>query len=233
MTVSDADKDAGDAGNAGPKPGRQNAVGRFKLRKARARGVLEGLCAGLNESSVVVDCGANVGAVSVPLARTGARVIAFEPDLLAHAALSEAAAGLANVELHQAAVGVEAGEVSLYRAEKFETDPLAATVSSSVMTGKRGQSDENAITVPQIDLPAFLTTLVANHGRVDFLKLDIEGSELDLLPALADAGLLENIRYVAAETHERKFPERRREFLAMRSRIEGAFGRHHINLNWI
>jgi hypothetical protein len=32
--------------------------------------------------------------------------------------------------------------------------------------------------------------LINGHGRVDFLKLDIEGSEMDLLSALADAGIL-------------------------------------------
>lgn len=74
---------ANDAGNASPKPGRQIDVGRFKLRNAPARGVIKGRCSGLNDSSIVVDCGANAGAVSVPLARTRARVIAFEPDVLA------------------------------------------------------------------------------------------------------------------------------------------------------
>jgi FkbM family methyltransferase len=214
-------------------PAKQGRVGRHKLRKARARGVTEGLCAGLNEHSIVVDCGANVGAVTAPLARSGAKVIAFEPDEIAYAALVEATADMPNVELHQAAVGLEEGEIMLYRAGKFETDPLAATVSSSVMTGKRGQSEENAIKVQQVDLLAFLKGLIKKHGRVDFLKLDIEGSELDLLPALADAGILDDIRYVAVETHERKFPEQRRQFLAMRRKIEKNFKRRHVNLNWI
>jgi FkbM family methyltransferase len=215
------------------KPAKQARVGRHKLRKMRARGVMEGLCAGLNDHSIVVDCGANVGVVTVPLARTGAKVIAFEPDDVAYAALAEATADMPNIELHQAAVGVEEGEILLYRAAKFQSDPLAATVSSSVMTGKRGQSEENAIKVPQVNLPAFLKDLIKKHGRVDFLKLDIEGSELLLLPALADAGILDDVRYLAVETHERKFPELRHEILAMRRNIEKSFRRRHVNLNWI
>jgi FkbM family methyltransferase len=222
-----------DMNTADATPAKQGRVGRHKLRKVRARGVMEGLCAGLNDHSIVVDCGANVGAVTGPLARSGAKVIAFEPDKIAYAALVEAPADMPNVELHQAAVGLEEGEIMLYHAEKFETDPLAATVSSSVMTGKRGQSEENAIKVQQVDLLAFLKGLIKKHGRVDFLKLDIEGSELDLLPALADAGILDDIRYVAVETHERKFPEQRRQFLAMRRKIEKNFKRRHVNLNWI
>lgn len=212
---------------------RAKKVGRFRLRKARCAGVMDGLCAALNKDSVVVDCGANVGVVTVPLARTGARVISFEPDEVAFAELSAAAAGLSNVELHQAAVGTEPGTVRLYRAQSFTDDPVKATVSSSVMTGKRGQSEENSIEVEQIDLVSFLSKLVKECGRIDFLKMDIEGAELTLLPALIKAGLIDKVRYMAVETHERKFPAQRGDFRQMRRTVSGLYPQTHVNLNWI
>ena len=222
-----------DAAPDGDRRSRKAKVGKFRLRRARCTGVLEGLSAGLNRGSVVVDCGANVGLVTVPLARTGARLISFEPDEVAFATLRAAVAGMENVELHRAAVGLHAGRVRLYRAETFADDPLAATVSSSVMPGKRGQSEDNAIEVEQIDLVAFLRALIDETGQIDFLKMDIEGAELSLLPALADAGLIDRIRYVAVETHERKFPAERMAFRRMRRDIAERFAASHVNLNWI
>lgn len=44
------------------------------LRAAHAQGLLEGICSMLRPSDVVLDCGANVGSVTLRLAATGANV---------------------------------------------------------------------------------------------------------------------------------------------------------------
>ena len=49
-------------------------------RAAMARGLLQGILSMLKPGDLVLDCGANVGAVTGPLAETGATVHAFEPD---------------------------------------------------------------------------------------------------------------------------------------------------------
>lgn len=50
------------------------------LRKAHAEGYLAGVAAMLRPGDLALDLGANMGVVTDILARTGADVVAFEPD---------------------------------------------------------------------------------------------------------------------------------------------------------
>ena len=99
----------------------QTQVRRYKrnLRKAEAEGFLDGILAMLQPGDLVLDCGANVGKISTLMARTGANVLAYEPDPYAFSRLTEACADLPNVTLHNAAVGASAGKIRLMRAQNF------------------------------------------------------------------------------------------------------------------
>ncbi len=207
----------------------------YRERKLRAEGVLAGVTAMLGKGDIAVDLGANVGAVTEPLASTGASVFAFEPDPVAFAALARRVADRPNVEMINAAVGLAEGRVTLLRSVRFEDDPVAATVSSTVLSGKRDRdaAGTNDVEVRQVDLVAFLKGLIARHGRVAFLKMDIEGGELDLLPALSAAGLLDAIGYTVVETHQRKFPEKRKDFMRMRRQMSKLHSPLQLNLDWI
>lgn len=207
----------------------------FRERKLRAEGVLAGVTAMLGKGDIAVDLGANVGAVTEQLASTGASVFAFEPDPVAFAALARRVADRPNVESINAAVGLAEGHVTLLRSVRFEDDPVAATVSSTVLSGKRDRdaAGTNDVEVRQVDLVAFLKGLIAGHGRIAFLKMDIEGGELDLLPALSAAGLLDVIGYTVVETHQRKFPEKRKDFMRMRRQMSKLHSPLQLNLDWI
>lgn len=205
------------------------------LRHAEAKGLLTGVLSMLRPGDVVVDCGANLGAVTGPLARTGATVHAYEPDPYASAALREAFGEAPNVTLHNAAVGVRAGRVELMRAANFAANPKGASVKSTVVPGGR-QIDEDAgarIVVEMVDLPAVLRGLVAAHGEVAFLKLDIEGAELDLLERMLAEDLFAHIRLTVAETHERKFRDLAPRFAALRRAVAARYPVTKVNLDWI
>ncbi|HKL68370.1 FkbM family methyltransferase [Salibaculum sp.] len=224
---------ATDTGAGGPPKAVKRRPGRNTIRRIRCAGVMDGLVAGLNDRSVVFDLGANVGKVTASLAHTGARIMSFEPDEIAFAELEKRAHPFPNVVLHNAAVGVSDGSATLFRSNKFESKGVGATVSSTVMFGKKGSVAENAITVRQLALVPILEREIATHGRIDFLKMDVEGSELTILPALVEAGLLDRIRYIAVETHERKFPGARRDFKALRRSITRRYDKRHVNLDWV
>jgi FkbM family methyltransferase len=202
------------------------------LRVARAEGLLQGVLSMLRPGDVVVDCGANQGDVTGPLADTGAIVHAFEPDPYNLAKLTERFAGAANVHLHAAAVGVTAGTVRLMRAANWEANPDLASVKSTVVLGGHNIGDDG-IDVPMIAFPAFLQGLISAHGRVAFVKMDIEGAELDLLHALNAQGLLDGVQLTVAETHERKFKNLRPRFAALREEIAAAYPVTRVNLDWI
>ncbi|MEZ5912597.1 MAG: FkbM family methyltransferase [Paracoccaceae bacterium] len=203
------------------------------LRHARAHGFLDGVLALLRPGDLVIDCGANLGEVTGPLAATGARVRAFEPDPFAFGKLAERFAETENVTLHQQAVATAAGTLRLMRATNFDDNPKGGSVKSTLLAGGRGISESDGVDVEVIDFVAFLRELIARDGPVAFLKMDIEGAELDLLEAMDAAGLFAQIRCTVAETHENKFKELRPRYKALREAFGQKYAANHVNLDWI
>lgn len=206
---------------------------RRNLRHARAHGFLDGVLAMLRPGDLAIDCGANVGDVSEPLADAGAEVIAFEPDPYAIGRITERLGARANVEIRQQAVAARAGRLKLMRAANFEDNPAGGSVKSTLLTGGRGIEEGTGIEVDVIDFPAFLTELTQRRGEIAFLKLDIEGAELDLLEAMDAAGLFAAIRCTVVETHERKFKDLRPRYRALRAAFAEKYAPNHVNLDWI
>lgn len=202
-------------------------------RKAWAEGYLKGICTMLRPGDLAVDCGANMGVVTSVLAATGADVIAFEPDPFAFATLTAKFDGMANVTLINAAVGVGTGSVRLMRANNFADNPQGASVKSTILDGGRRIDAENAVEVPLIDFPGFVRDQVAGRGEIAFIKMDIEGAELDILEAMDRDGLFANVRGLVAETHERKFKDLRDRYRALKETITANHPSGKINLDWI
>lgn len=158
-------------------------------------------CAGMT----CIDLGANIGEYSELMAATAGRVIGFEPDPWTYETLLERVKNLPNVETINAAAGTEDGQVTLYRHEDFDSDPVIKSQSSSVFLSKDNIDPEGGHDVQQIDFLRFLSEL---EEEVGVLKIDIEGAEVDLLEALFDAPqILRRIHYIFAETHETRIPE--------------------------
>lgn len=219
----------------------QAAHDKFKRRAKRnaraefARGLMQGILSMLRPGDVVLDCGANVGAVTGPLAETGATVHAFEPDPFAFEKLSERVAGMNNVVLHNAAVGVAAGKVQLMRAANFDDNPMSGSVKSTIITGGRNidEADGATIAVTMIALPDLIREIAAKTGELAFLKMDIEGAELDLLEHMQAHGLFDLVRLTVAETHENKFRDLRPRFAALRAAVADTYRVTRVNLDWI
>lgn len=204
-------------------------------RAAHAQGLLLGICSMLKPGDVVLDCGANVGAVTLPLARTGAHVHAFEPDTYAFGKLGKATQGLENVTLHNVAVGTTSGSIKLMRAGNFDKNPRGASVKSTVIGGGRmiAEGGQNTIDVAMLSLPDFIGDICGKHGEVAFLKMDIEGAELDILERMLELGLFDKVRLTVAETHENKFKALRPRFRELRERVAAAYPLTRVNLDWV
>ena len=142
------------------------------------------------------------------MADTGAAVHAFEPDPVAFETLSKTVGARSNVVLHNAAVGVGAGEVPLYRIESFLDDPISRTQNSSTIASKRRASATDRVLVPQIDFVDFLRSL---GFHVALVKMDIEGAEVEVLRKVVETGTHEKIGKIFVETHEKQIPELRRK----------------------
>jgi FkbM family methyltransferase len=146
----------------------------------------------------IVDGGSNIG-MSVLFFKAlypEARVLAFEPAEPAHVLLvrNVEANGLRDIEVHRAALGREDGEVLFY---VDRDDPATFRMST-----RAGRLPGTASPVPQRRLSQHL------GEEVDLLKLDVEGSEDDVLAELVDSNAFSRIRQLVVEYHHQLDPGR-------------------------
>ena len=126
----------------------------------------------------VVDIGAWVGPVTLLAGALGAEVRCYEPDPVARAELESNLAGndfADRVEVVGAALGTAAGHLELHSGE------LGDSMSSLVRTSAGGAST----TVEVRDVVAESTA--AGFGDATLVKMDVEGLEFELVPALVPA----------------------------------------------
>ena len=138
----------------------------------------------VSPGDVCVDVGANIGYFAMMMAKaagTRGRVIAFEPVpdtfeiLKLNAALAAEEGG--NLEVHQAAVSAQAGELLIERQQH-----------STLNQVRVAQREETGERVPCVALSDFLDS-AGITGRIALLKVDVEGHETAVmegaLPAFA------------------------------------------------
>ena len=152
----------------------------------------------LREGDVVWEVGANLGIYTRDFcSRVGpsGRVIAFEPTPACYTALADnCRTELAqNCEIHQLALGEQNGQVEMQLAD----DPLGAT--HSVLTEEQKLSGVETIAVEMVRGDA----LTAERGMLEpnFLKVDVEGSELDVFVGLGELLKEKSCRAVFCEVH--------------------------------
>jgi len=129
----------------------------------------------LAEKAVAVDVGANTGTWTAPLAGLFKTVVAIEPDSRA----SDSIQRLENVQIVSAAVGEESGSATFYK---------RATTGHGCLTEAHPIGGEGMAPVPVIDTETVsivsLDDLLADGA--DFVKMDIEGGEVDALAGCKD-----------------------------------------------
>jgi FkbM family methyltransferase len=132
----------------------------------------------VRESDLCVDIGANIGFYTLGLARKAIRgsVHSFEPVPLNYHLLAVNVIGnrLTNVVLNQCAVGNTDGQTHCCIAED-------GAFSSLVDTGRRAIVETATIALTRLDSYC----AERNLARIDILKVDVEGGELDVLRGAA------------------------------------------------
>jgi FkbM family methyltransferase len=143
----------------------------------------------------VADIGAGIGDFTVFAAQLtpAGRVTAYEPDPESAAVLRQNLAlnGIRNVDVSQSAVASVPGRINL------DTSGGVAVQYQTAGAGKR--SATGTITVPAVTLASVLNSLPNNI--CDFLKMDCEGAEYDILLNADEATLL-GIKRLCLEYHD-------------------------------
>ena len=124
------------------------------------------------------DIGANVGEWTVFLGQHFDRVVAVEPDTRAFEELQLNAAE--NCTLHQAAVSHSVGEMNLYR----RPSALQSSLLERHPIGAGDQADAPVLEVQPVKTLT-IDHLAARYGTPDFIKIDVEGAEADVLQGMS------------------------------------------------
>lgn len=137
----------------------------------------------LDEDSVVLDIGANTGEFAHLCARSGARVICFEPDPSVYKCLVLNTASASGIEAHDLVVWNADGEVAFGLAPERHDSSVFAEGAPRVM--RRAQR---------------LDSFAAAHGlsRVTLLKCDAEGAEPEVLEGAG--AFLKSVAFVSIDT---------------------------------
>jgi FkbM family methyltransferase len=144
----------------------------------------------------IIEGGAHIG-ISVRHLKQrhpGAIIDAFEPDPRNYRLLAQNVGGMPGIRLHQLALGRTEGKAALYLGNNFTWgDNLVKPLY------RNGQETIEVSTIP-------LSSVV--NGRVDLLKLDIEGMEAVVLQELVDTDprKLRVCQHIVAEWHSALVP---------------------------
>jgi FkbM family methyltransferase len=146
----------------------------------------------ISAGDIVVDMGAHIGAFAVRAARLAHRgqVYAYEASAKNYALLTENRQlnGLKNLHIENSAISDRCGELPLYT-------PAGNSILGSLL-------QETSSFKEMVQSTTF-SAIIAEHAleQVDFLKVDVEGAEFDILFDCSDETFAK-IRHLVIEYHD-------------------------------
>lgn len=183
----------------------------------------------LKQGDIALDCGAHVGDVTKQLLATQAQVVAFEPNPYAFDYLQENFAQHHRLELRQQAIATGNATMKLYLHEWAEQDQVKWANGSSLLDFKGNVNTDTYVEVETIDLADYVLSL---NKPIAFVKMDIEGAEIEVINHLLDTGAIKQIKLLCAETHEAKIPQLRAPTSALKKRLKKERIKN-VRLDWM
>lgn len=164
-----------------------------------------------NENPIIIDCGSNIG-MSILYFKTiypNSIIHSFEPDFYAFKLLNENFGNSKNIFLNNNAISNESKELIFYYNEEHR--------SSLSMSLFKQRESKNSVKVNSLKLSEYLINKNINH--IDFLKIDIEGAEFEVIDDLKKSDLFKIVDSMCIEYHH-KFPGEKSKLSELLSIIE-------------
>lgn len=148
-----------------------------------------------NRPPIIFDCGANIGMATIYFKwlYPDSIIYAFEPDKQTFKILKKNVLNnkLKNVHLFNVALGKKNGVITFFNDSNHP--------GSLLMSSKRARMLSNKITVKSLSLSSFVRS--ENIDSIDLVKMDIEGSETEVLCDLDKHNYLKNVERIVLEYH--------------------------------
>ena len=181
----------------------------------------------LEKDEVCLDFGANVGVYSQLFAKYGARVYSFEPDPVPFKILKEKSTNFKNIYPIMKAVGTRNSNGKLYLDKKYLEDELFYSEHNSLVKEKDNVG-ENYIEVGVVDIAEWLN----DFDNVRFVKIDVEGFEVEIINHLIDTSAVNKIDYIFVETHEKRIISLSSEIFKLKQKIKNLGIEEKFFWNW-
>lgn len=144
-----------------------------------------------NKTPYIIDCGSNIG-MSILYFKTlypEASILAFEPNQEAFSCLENNVLknSINKVLFYKKALSNKEGEIDFY----YDQDILGSIVSST----KQERMPKQKMVVETSKLSSYI------NREVDFLKMDIEGAETEVIEELINMGKLNYVKQIVIEYH--------------------------------
>ena len=182
----------------------------------------------LNQKSIVLDIGANIGNVSnFILEKKGSKVFAFEPNKLCFEILARRFIDDSRVKTFNLAVSNYSGLSKLYLHQKSKgiTD-FNYIESSSIKNEKDNVSEINSVEVNV----EHISKILSKFSYIDLIKIDAEGSEYEIIPFLIDNK--NKIKNVLCELHGNPQYNKNKEFYDDYQNLLTSLKKSNLYNNW-
>ena len=172
-----------------------------------------------NGGGTVFDIGANCGQKAAQFCRCAQRVICVEPDPSAIAQLQARFGHRNDVVVVHGGVGAEAGEATFYRlGPASPLNTFSREWSEAQSDAQTDAATETAVAIVTLD------QLIASHGLPSYIKIDVEGYELQALQ-----GLHQPIRALSFECNLLQFRQQTLDCIALLAHLQPGLFNHCLS----
>jgi FkbM family methyltransferase len=148
----------------------------------------------LKKDDLCFDVGANVGNRIEPLLKVGARVVAIEPQESCITQLKDKFGD--KIKLVTSGLGEKEGVMDFYICDASTISSFSKDWIDAVKIGRFKNNEWNKIIKTPITT---LDNLIKEYGKPDFIKIDVEGFELEVLKGLHSSIRLISFEYTVPE----------------------------------
>ncbi len=155
--------------------------------------------------ALFIDCGANLGDSIKAASDIGfQKIIAFEPNNYCYRTLCSRYQFNKKVVIIDQPVWDKVAAVQIFMPTQKSINPIKHSASTTLIKDNMNADLTNSLLKESVCLSEYVLGL---NEKVNFLKIDIEGAEIDVMNDLLTTQAYKHIDIIAVETHEHIFKD--------------------------